>query len=264
MPSLPARVLFGAAYYHEYQPDQPLDSDLDAMANASFSVIRVGESVWSTRRPGRPALGPGRLAAPARTARRRQVPPEQEPVLLRRPRQRRLILRAGQVLRRGLQPRPHSRRRHRHSSGERGRQRIPNSRPTTIMKIRRVRQNRGCTSGGRSRMPIRGCPSRAGAGDRRSPIRILNGRGLFSAVDPTDCGADAVCWFHPGRTAARAIMMCVFLAFSLMSLVDAAADEGDPVGSAPGGRPGKRKRTFLLHLRQEQTHLNGYDTTGQL
>lgn len=51
MPSLPARVLFGAAYYHEYQPDANLETDLDLMAAAGFSVIRVGESVWSTWEP---------------------------------------------------------------------------------------------------------------------------------------------------------------------------------------------------------------------
>ena len=41
------RVLFGAAYYHEYQPYDRLDVDLDLMQEAHFSVIRVGESVWS-------------------------------------------------------------------------------------------------------------------------------------------------------------------------------------------------------------------------
>jgi beta-galactosidase len=51
MPSLPARVLFGAAYYHEYQPGRSLDTDLDLMADAGFSVIRVGESVWSSWEP---------------------------------------------------------------------------------------------------------------------------------------------------------------------------------------------------------------------
>jgi beta-galactosidase len=51
MPSLPARVLFGAAYYHEYQPGRSLESDLGLMADAGFSVIRVGESVWSTWEP---------------------------------------------------------------------------------------------------------------------------------------------------------------------------------------------------------------------
>jgi beta-galactosidase len=47
----PDRVLFGAAYYHEYQPHDRLKVDLDLMAEAGFSVIRVGESVWSTWEP---------------------------------------------------------------------------------------------------------------------------------------------------------------------------------------------------------------------
>ncbi|MBR7832926.1 beta-galactosidase [Actinospica durhamensis] len=51
MAVLPARVLFGAAYYHEYQPADRLKTDLDLMADARFSVIRVGESVWSTWEP---------------------------------------------------------------------------------------------------------------------------------------------------------------------------------------------------------------------
>ena len=45
------QVLFGAAYYHEYQPIPRLDIDLDLMAEAGFSVIRVGESVWTTWEP---------------------------------------------------------------------------------------------------------------------------------------------------------------------------------------------------------------------
>jgi beta-galactosidase len=45
------RVLFGAAYYHEYQPSPRLDADLDLMIEAGFSVIRVGESVWTTWEP---------------------------------------------------------------------------------------------------------------------------------------------------------------------------------------------------------------------
>ena len=45
------RVLFGAAYYHEYQPSPRLETDLDLMAEAGFSVIRVGESVWTTWEP---------------------------------------------------------------------------------------------------------------------------------------------------------------------------------------------------------------------
>jgi beta-galactosidase len=48
---LPSRVLFGAAYYDEYQPGDQLKVDLDLMEQAHFSVIRVGESVWSTWEP---------------------------------------------------------------------------------------------------------------------------------------------------------------------------------------------------------------------
>ena len=50
-PVLPAHVLFGAAYYTEYQPVPRLHEDLDLMRDASLSVIRVGESVWSTWEP---------------------------------------------------------------------------------------------------------------------------------------------------------------------------------------------------------------------
>lgn len=54
MPTLPPRVLFGAAYYHEYHPPEAgarLERDLDLMVDAHVSVIRVGESVWSTWEP---------------------------------------------------------------------------------------------------------------------------------------------------------------------------------------------------------------------
>ena len=44
-------VLFGAAYYAEYQPTDRMDEDLDLMQAAGFTVIRVGESVWSTWEP---------------------------------------------------------------------------------------------------------------------------------------------------------------------------------------------------------------------
>ena len=47
----PDRVLFGAAYYHEYQHIPRLAQDLHLMAQANFTVIRVGESVWSTWEP---------------------------------------------------------------------------------------------------------------------------------------------------------------------------------------------------------------------
>ena len=49
--SLPPHVLFGAAYYLEYQRTPRLNEDLDRMAEAGFTVIRVGESVWSTWEP---------------------------------------------------------------------------------------------------------------------------------------------------------------------------------------------------------------------
>lgn len=44
-------VLFGAAYYAEYQPTDRIELDLDLMQQAGFSVIRVGESVWSSWEP---------------------------------------------------------------------------------------------------------------------------------------------------------------------------------------------------------------------
>jgi beta-galactosidase len=48
---LPDQVLYGVAYYAEYQPYDRLDRDLDLMAEAGLTVIRVGESVWSTWEP---------------------------------------------------------------------------------------------------------------------------------------------------------------------------------------------------------------------
>src|SRR5690349_7069734 len=51
MPVVPPSLLFGAAYYFEYQPYDRLAADLDLMADARFTVIRVGESVWSTWEP---------------------------------------------------------------------------------------------------------------------------------------------------------------------------------------------------------------------
>ncbi|KQP56740.1 beta-galactosidase [Agreia sp. Leaf283] len=50
-PALTDRILFGAAYYAEYQRSGTLDRDLDLMVEAGFTVIRVGESVWSTWEP---------------------------------------------------------------------------------------------------------------------------------------------------------------------------------------------------------------------
>src|SRR4051812_611265 len=47
----PERVLYGVAYYAEYQPYDRLERDLDLMTQAGLTVIRVGESVWSTWEP---------------------------------------------------------------------------------------------------------------------------------------------------------------------------------------------------------------------
>jgi beta-galactosidase len=47
----PTGLLYGAAYYAEYQLSDRVDDDLDLMAAAGFTVIRVGESVWSTWEP---------------------------------------------------------------------------------------------------------------------------------------------------------------------------------------------------------------------
>lgn len=44
-------VLFGAAYYAEYHQSERVTEDLDLMVEAGFTVIRVGESVWSTWEP---------------------------------------------------------------------------------------------------------------------------------------------------------------------------------------------------------------------
>jgi beta-galactosidase len=51
MLDLSRSVLFGAAYYHEYQPSPRLEKDLDLMSEAGFTVIRVGESTWATWEP---------------------------------------------------------------------------------------------------------------------------------------------------------------------------------------------------------------------
>jgi beta-galactosidase len=47
----PTGLLYGVAYYPEYHLTDRLDTDLDLMREAGISVIRVGESVWSTWEP---------------------------------------------------------------------------------------------------------------------------------------------------------------------------------------------------------------------
>ena len=49
--ALPKPVLFGAAYYPEYHGLAHVDDDIALMKKAGFSVIRVGESTWSTWEP---------------------------------------------------------------------------------------------------------------------------------------------------------------------------------------------------------------------
>lgn len=50
-PTLPADILFGVAYYPEYHRSDRVAEDLDLMVAAGITVIRVGESVWSTWEP---------------------------------------------------------------------------------------------------------------------------------------------------------------------------------------------------------------------
>jgi beta-galactosidase len=45
------RVLYGAAYYHEYMPEERLQKDVELMRQAGLSVVRLGESTWSSWEP---------------------------------------------------------------------------------------------------------------------------------------------------------------------------------------------------------------------
>ncbi len=44
-------VLYGAAYYHEYEPYERLDEDVKLMKSAGLNVVRMGESTWSLWEP---------------------------------------------------------------------------------------------------------------------------------------------------------------------------------------------------------------------
>jgi beta-galactosidase len=46
-----SQALYGAAYYHEYHTSPRLAEDIQLMKEADLTVIRVGESVWSTWEP---------------------------------------------------------------------------------------------------------------------------------------------------------------------------------------------------------------------
>lgn len=49
--TLPRTVLYGASYYHEYMPEERLDKDVALMKQAGFTVVRLGESTWSSWEP---------------------------------------------------------------------------------------------------------------------------------------------------------------------------------------------------------------------
>jgi beta-galactosidase len=44
-------ILYGAAYYPEYMPEDRLEKDVDLMQKAGITVVRVGESTWSSWEP---------------------------------------------------------------------------------------------------------------------------------------------------------------------------------------------------------------------
>jgi beta-galactosidase len=44
-------ILYGVAYYPEYMPTDRLDKDVELMHQAGITVVRVGESTWSTWEP---------------------------------------------------------------------------------------------------------------------------------------------------------------------------------------------------------------------
>ena len=44
-------ILYGAAYYHEYMPNERLDEDIRMMKEAGLTVVRVGESSWALFEP---------------------------------------------------------------------------------------------------------------------------------------------------------------------------------------------------------------------
>ena len=44
-------VLYGVSYYHEYMPYERLDKDVELMQKAGISVVRLGESTWTSWEP---------------------------------------------------------------------------------------------------------------------------------------------------------------------------------------------------------------------
>jgi beta-galactosidase len=47
----PDMVLYGAAHYHEYVPYERPDKDVALMKQAGITVVRVGESPWTSWEP---------------------------------------------------------------------------------------------------------------------------------------------------------------------------------------------------------------------
>lgn len=45
------KLLFGAAYYDEYLPEDRLETDMEMMEKAGINLIRIAESTWSTWEP---------------------------------------------------------------------------------------------------------------------------------------------------------------------------------------------------------------------
>ncbi|UCF39366.1 MAG: beta-galactosidase [Acidobacteriota bacterium] len=44
-------ILYGASYYHEYMPYERLERDIELMKQADITLIRLGESTWSSWEP---------------------------------------------------------------------------------------------------------------------------------------------------------------------------------------------------------------------
>ncbi len=47
----PGSILYGAAYYEEYEPYDRLDADVEMMKSAGITVVRIAESTWGTLEP---------------------------------------------------------------------------------------------------------------------------------------------------------------------------------------------------------------------
>ena len=47
----PDTILYGVAYYHEYMPYERLEKDIELMKRAGITVVRVGESTWTSWEP---------------------------------------------------------------------------------------------------------------------------------------------------------------------------------------------------------------------